>query len=166
MAWSTDQTPAHHSEMRPMTNPPLLSPSPCSLLRILHLSRAPRRRNPTAGPPLPCTFRHRLLLLLPAAMSSASTNAPESVVADPTALARKVADIRAAGPAKLQADTPFVLSTLWLLGSLVCGILTRICHLLRSSPTSMARSRGTGTTAPAGRVRFRFCCRSFWRFYQ
>lgn len=34
------------------------------------------------------------------------------------------------------------------------------CHLLRSSPTSMARSRGTGTTAPAGRVRFRFCCTS------
>jgi hypothetical protein len=107
--------------MRPMTNPPLLSPSPCPLLRrLLHLSRASRRRNPTAGPPPPCTFRHRLPRLLTAAMSS------DSVVADPTTLARKVADIRAAGPAKLQVGTPFVLNTAWLLASLVCGILTRI----------------------------------------
>lgn len=112
--------------MRPMTNPPLLSPSPCPLLRrLLHLSRASRRRNPTAGPPPPCTFRRRLPRLLPTAMSSDSTTAPDSVVADPTTLARKVADIRAAGPAKLQVGTPFVLNTVWLLASLLCGILTR-----------------------------------------
>lgn len=110
-----------------MTNPPLLSPSPCPLLRrLLHLSRASRRRNPTAGPPPPCTFRRRLPRLLPTAMSSDSTTAPDSVVADPTTLARKVADIRAAGPAKLQVGTPFVLNTVWLLASLLCGILTRI----------------------------------------
>lgn len=42
-------------------------------------------------------------------MSSASNTAPHSVVADPTTLARKVADIRAAGPTKLQAGTPSVL---------------------------------------------------------
>jgi 5'-nucleotidase len=43
--------------------------------------------------------------------SSASTAAPDSVVADPSALARKVAAIRATGPSKLQAVTHFVLDT-------------------------------------------------------
>ncbi|OEL34870.1 7-methylguanosine phosphate-specific 5'-nucleotidase [Dichanthelium oligosanthes] len=77
--------------MRPMTSPFLLSPSPCPLLRLLRLYRAPRRRNPTTAPPPPYTFRSRPLLLLHAAMScSASTAAPDSVVADPSALARKV----------------------------------------------------------------------------
>ncbi|XP_066386604.1 uncharacterized protein [Miscanthus floridulus] len=106
--------------MRPMTNPPLLSPSPCPLLRrLLHLSRASRRRNPTALPPPPCTFRHRLPRLLPAAMSSDSTTSPDSVVADPTTLARKVADIRAAGPAKLQviADFDGTLTRYWYDGA-------------------------------------------------
>ncbi|AQK64120.1 5'-nucleotidase [Zea mays] len=111
MTGSTDRTPAHHSEMRPMTNPPLLSPSPFPLLlRLLHLSRAPRRRNPTTGRAPTCTSRDRLPLLLPAAMSSASNTAPHSVVADPTTLARKIADIRAAGPTKLQAGTPSVIA--------------------------------------------------------
>ncbi|CAD6205980.1 unnamed protein product [Miscanthus lutarioriparius] len=103
-----------------MTNPPLLSPSPCPLLRhLLHLSCASRRRNPTAGPPPPCTFRHRLPRLLPAAMSSDSTTSPDSVVADPTTLARKVADIRAAGPAKLQviADFDGTLTRYWYDGA-------------------------------------------------
>lgn len=96
-----------------MMSPPLLSPPcPCYLLRFLRLYHAPRRRNPTAAPPTPYSFRRRSLLLLPVAMSSsASTAAPDSVVADPSALARKVAAIRATGPSKLQAVTHFVLDT-------------------------------------------------------
>ncbi|AQK64127.1 uncharacterized LOC100284093 [Zea mays] len=106
--------------MRPMTNPPLLSPSPFPLLlRLLHLSRAPRRRNPTTGRAPTCTSRDRLPLLLPAAMSSASNTAPHSVVADPTTLARKIADIRAAGPTKLQviADFDGTLTRYWYDGA-------------------------------------------------
>ncbi|KAL6893572.1 hypothetical protein ACP4OV_007670 [Aristida adscensionis] len=91
--------------MRPTTSPPLLSPFPCPLLRrlLLRLSRAPRRRNPTAAP-LPPSSRLPLLLLAAAmSSSSASASAHDSVVADPGALARKAAAIRAAGPGKLQA---------------------------------------------------------------
>jgi len=109
----TNRALAHHLEMRPMMSPPLLSPSPCPLIRFLRLYPAPRRRNPTAAPLPLYTFRRRLLLLLPAAMSSASTTAPDSVVADPSALARKVAAIRAAGTAKLQVGTRFMLDTFW-----------------------------------------------------
>jgi len=111
----TNRALAHHLEMRPMTSPPLLSPSPCPLLRFLRLYPAPRRRNPTAAAPLPpYTFRRRPLPFLPAAMSSsASTTFPDSVVADPSALARKVAAIRAAGTAKLQVGTRFMLDTFW-----------------------------------------------------
>ncbi|CAN6287393.1 unnamed protein product [Urochloa humidicola] len=106
--------------MRPMLSPPLLSPSPCPLLRFLRLYHAPRRRNPTAAPPHPYTFRRRPPFLLPAAMSSsASTTAPDSVVADPSALARKVAAIRAAGPSKLQviADFDGTLTRYWYDGA-------------------------------------------------
>lgn len=104
-----------------MTNQPLLSASRCALVfRFLHLPRAPRRRNPTAGPRPPCAFRRRLPLVLPAAMcSSASATAPDYVVADPSTLARKVADIRAAGPAKLQviADFDGTLTRYWYDGA-------------------------------------------------
>ncbi|CAN6282091.1 unnamed protein product [Urochloa humidicola] len=107
--------------MRPMLSPPLLSPSPCPLLRFVRLYHSPRRRNPTAAPaPPPPTFRRRPPLILPAAMSSsASTTAPNSVVADPSALARKVAAIRAAGPAKLQviADFDGTLTRYWYDGA-------------------------------------------------
>ncbi|PVH31459.1 hypothetical protein PAHAL_9G149900 [Panicum hallii] len=106
--------------MRPMMSPPLLSPFPCPLLRFLCLYHAPRRRNPTAARIPPHTFRRRPLLLLPAAMSSsASTTAPDSVVADPSALARKVAAIRAAGLAKLQviADFDGTLTRYWYEGA-------------------------------------------------
>lgn len=104
-----------------MMSPPLLSPFPCPLLRFLRLYHAPRRRNPTAiaAPPPPYTFRRRTPFFLPDAMSSsASTTAPDSVIADPSSLARKVAAIRAAGPAKLQAGTPFVVNTSWRVASL------------------------------------------------
>ncbi|VAI21401.1 unnamed protein product [Triticum turgidum subsp. durum] len=96
--------------MRPMTSPLLLSPSPCRLLRRL-FSRAPRRRNPTT--PRPLGRR------LPASMSSSSARAPDSVVADADALARKVAAIRAAGPAKLQVISDFdgTLTRYWYDGS-------------------------------------------------
>ncbi|CAN6291865.1 unnamed protein product [Urochloa humidicola] len=104
-----------------MLSPPLLSPSPCPLLRFVRLYHSPRRRNPTAAPaPPPPTFRRRPPLILPAAMSSsASTTAPNSVVADPSALARKVAAIRAAGPAKLQviADFDGTLTRYWYDGA-------------------------------------------------
>ncbi|XP_039783203.1 7-methylguanosine phosphate-specific 5'-nucleotidase-like isoform X2 [Panicum virgatum] len=107
--------------MRPMMSPPLLSPSPCPLIRFLRLYPAPRRRNPTAAAPLPpYTFRRRPLPFLPAAMSSsASTTFPDSVVADPSALARKVAAIRAAGTAKLQviADFDGTLTRYWYDGA-------------------------------------------------
>ncbi|KAL6637525.1 hypothetical protein ACP70R_025097 [Stipagrostis hirtigluma subsp. patula] len=103
--------------MRPMTSPHLLSPFPCPLLlRLLRLSCAPRRRNPTAAPPP----AYRLRLLLPAAMSSAAaTYSPDSVVADPVALARKAAAIRAAGPGKLQviADFDGTLTRYWYDGA-------------------------------------------------
>ncbi|KAF8758030.1 hypothetical protein HU200_010806 [Digitaria exilis] len=108
--------------MRPMMSPPLLSPFPCPLLRFLRLYHAPRRRNPIAiaAPPPPYSSRRRTPLLLPAAMSSsASTTAPDSVVADPSSLARKVAAIRAAGPAKLQviADFDGTLTRYWYDGA-------------------------------------------------
>ncbi|GJN23908.1 hypothetical protein PR202_gb11600 [Eleusine coracana subsp. coracana] len=96
--------------MRPMTSPPLLSPSPCPLLlHLLRRSLSPRRRD-HPHPPFRRRFRHPLLL--PVAMSSSSsTMVPDSVVADPGALARKVAAIRAAGPAKLQARLLIYFST-------------------------------------------------------
>ncbi|XP_062215081.1 uncharacterized protein LOC133915792 [Phragmites australis] len=105
--------------MRPMTSPLLLSPSPCPLLlRLLRLTRAPRRRNPTAAPPPPPSLRR--LLIVPAAMSSSfTTTTPDSVVADPVALARKAAAIRAAGPTKLQviADFDGTLTRYWYDGA-------------------------------------------------
>uniref|UniRef100_A0A453LQ71 5'-nucleotidase n=3 Tax=Aegilops tauschii subsp. strangulata TaxID=200361 RepID=A0A453LQ71_AEGTS len=107
-----------HFEMRPMTSPLLLSPSPCRLLRRL-FSRAPRRRNPTTPRPLSPHLGRRLPLRLPASMSSSSVGTPDSVVADADALARKVAAIRAAGPAKLQviADFDGTLTRYWYDGS-------------------------------------------------
>ncbi|KAM3259980.1 hypothetical protein ACQJBY_051322 [Aegilops geniculata] len=104
--------------MRPMTSPLLLSPSPCRLLRRL-FSRAPRRRNPTTPRPLAPHLGRRLPLHLPASMSSSSVGTPDSVVADADALARKVAAIRAAGPAKLQviADFDGTLTRYWYDGS-------------------------------------------------
>ncbi|KAK3146603.1 hypothetical protein QOZ80_3BG0268800 [Eleusine coracana subsp. coracana] len=104
--------------MRPMTSPPLLSPSPCPLLlHLLRRSLSPRRRD-HPHPPFRRRFRHPLLL--PVAMSSSSsTMVPDSVVADPGALARKVAAIRAAGPAKLQviADFDGTLTRYWYDGA-------------------------------------------------
>ncbi|GJM96030.1 hypothetical protein PR202_ga12834 [Eleusine coracana subsp. coracana] len=72
-----------------MTSPPLLSPSPCPLLlHLLRRSLSLRRRD---HPHPPFRRRFRLPLLLPVAMSSSSsTTVPDSVVADPGALARKV----------------------------------------------------------------------------
>jgi hypothetical protein len=137
--------------MRPMTSPPFLSPSPSRLLRRL-FSRAPRRRNTTTSPPLAPHLGRRLSLLLPASMSSSSTRTPESVVADADALARKVAAIRAAGAAKLQVRFLANLTT----SSIFCYGLIRAFRWCRSLPTSTARSLGTGTTAPAGRVRSSF----------
>ncbi|VAI36186.1 unnamed protein product [Triticum turgidum subsp. durum] len=104
--------------MRPMTSPLLLSPSPCRLLRRL-FSRAPRRRNPTTPRPLAPHLGRRLPLHLPASMSSSSVGTPDCVVADADALARKVAAIRAAGPAKLQviADFDGTLTRYWYDGS-------------------------------------------------
>ncbi|KAM0870387.1 hypothetical protein ACQ4PT_040043 [Festuca glaucescens] len=101
-----------------MTSPPFLSPSPSRLLRRL-FSRAPRRRNPTTQPHLAPHLGRRLSLPLPASMSSSSTRSPDSVVADADALARKVAAIRAAGPAKLQviADFDGTLTRYWYDGS-------------------------------------------------
>jgi hypothetical protein len=138
--------------MRPMTSPPFLSPSPSRLLRRL-FSRAPRRRNPTTPPPIAPHLGRRLSLLLPASMSSSSTRTPpESVVADADALARKVAAIRAAGAAKLQVRFLANLTA----SSISCYGLIRAFRWCRSLPTSTARSLGTGTTAPAGRVRSSF----------
>uniref|UniRef100_A0A0D9VWX7 5'-nucleotidase n=1 Tax=Leersia perrieri TaxID=77586 RepID=A0A0D9VWX7_9ORYZ len=106
-------------EMRPMTSSPLLSPSSSSSSRLLlRLLLSRRRRSPTPpSPPL-----RRCLPLLVAAMSSssaASTRNPGSVVADADGLARKVAAIRAAGPAKLQviADFDGTLTRYWYDGA-------------------------------------------------
>ncbi|KQK13961.1 hypothetical protein BRADI_1g13590v3 [Brachypodium distachyon] len=104
--------------MRPMTSSPLLSPSPSRLLRRL-FSRSPSRRNPTTPPPLSPHLSRRLPLPLAESMSTASTRAPDSVVADSDAVARKAAAIRAAGAAKLQviADFDGTLTRYWYDGS-------------------------------------------------
>uniref|UniRef100_A0A0D9ZB41 5'-nucleotidase n=1 Tax=Oryza glumipatula TaxID=40148 RepID=A0A0D9ZB41_9ORYZ len=76
--------------MRPMTSPPLLSPSSSRLL-LLRLLLSRRRSPASRSPPPP--LRRRLPLLAASMSSSSSTAAtrnPGSVVADADGLARKV----------------------------------------------------------------------------
>ncbi|EEE59598.1 hypothetical protein OsJ_11914 [Oryza sativa Japonica Group] len=104
-----------------MTSPPLLSPSSSSSRLLLLRLLLSRRRSPASRSPPP-PLRRRLPLLAASMSSSSSTAAtrnPGSVVADADGLARKVAAIRAAGPAKLQviADFDGTLTRYWYDGS-------------------------------------------------
>uniref|UniRef100_A0A0E0NYW9 5'-nucleotidase n=1 Tax=Oryza rufipogon TaxID=4529 RepID=A0A0E0NYW9_ORYRU len=78
--------------MRPMTSPPLLSPSSSSSRLLLLRLLLSRRRSPASRSPPP-PLRRRLPLLAASMSSSSSTAAtrnPGSVVADADGLARKV----------------------------------------------------------------------------
>ena len=63
-------------------------------------------------------------------MSSSSVGTPDSVVADADALARKVAAIRAAGPAKLQVRS-LVGLTASVASTYGFALLTRVFHWCR-----------------------------------